>query len=137
MSRAIRRNRVMGVGALPILAGLLLASGMLRLGDGTVALLLESLSDSHKAHAAAPGDVLPEDDVAELLSALEARQAELDERAQTLEAESSKVTEGREALRAQLARDRRLPRPNCANFSRWPTAPRRRICRDSPRSTRR
>ncbi|SLN47158.1 hypothetical protein PAM7066_02071 [Palleronia marisminoris] len=92
----------MGIGVLPILAGLLMASGLLRLGDGPVAAAVSELVASRSAHAAASTATTPEDGIAELLAELDARQAELDERAAKLAVEGERIAEGKTALRSQL-----------------------------------
>ncbi|WP_375262469.1 MotE family protein [Palleronia sp.] len=86
---------------MPVLAGLLVASGVFRLGDGPVATVVTELLASRSAHASSDS-APPEDEIAGLLAELNARQAELDERATELDSEADRVAEGREALRAQL-----------------------------------
>lgn len=100
--RTRQKGRTMGIGVLPVLAGLLMASGLIRLGDGPVASAVGELVASRIAHAEPTTTVQPQDEIAALLVELDARQAELDERAAKLEAEGERIAEGRTALRTQL-----------------------------------
>ena len=100
--RVTKKRRVLGIGALPILAGLLVTSGALRVGDGPVANAIGELIASRGAHASTSEAAAPEGEIAQLLAELDARQEELDERAAELETEAERIAEGREALRTQL-----------------------------------
>ena len=100
------RARRAGIGALPMLAGLVLASALLRLGDGTAGSLLHRLSVATTAHASA--DPAAEGDevatiltaLAERQAALESREAELDARAEGLDAAQRKLTAKIEEIEA-------------------------------------
>lgn len=87
---------------MPLLAGLLIASGVLRLGDSGAVATVSDLFDAGRAHAAdtPPGDMGELDGI---LKALKAREAALDERAAKLEERAAVVAEGEAALAEQLA----------------------------------
>lgn len=94
-SRRLRRR----IGALPLLAGILLASGLLRLGDGTGTAIATELATMKSADTA-PAPAARDPDLAVLLEALEAREtriaareAQLDERAGTLEEAERRIAE--------------------------------------------
>ncbi|PZX15086.1 flagellar motility protein MotE (MotC chaperone) [Palleronia aestuarii] len=95
--------RTFGIGALPLLASLSVASGLIRLGDGTgqaIAREIGALTTSAETNAAT---VAATDEVANVLAALESRQAALDEREAALDERETRIGEAREALRDQLA----------------------------------
>jgi len=98
MNLRARRN---GIGALPMLAGLVLASAMLRLGDGTAGSLFDLLSEATTAHASAD-PAADGDEAAALLAALEERQAVLDTREAELDAKAGELAAAQEKLNATM-----------------------------------
>ncbi len=87
---------------MPVLAGLLIASGLLRLGDAGTIATVSDLFDAGRAHAAdTPSGGVGELD--EILAALKSREAALDEREARLEERAAVVAEGEAALSDQLA----------------------------------
>ncbi len=98
--RPVRRRK--STRALPVLAGLLLASALLRLGDPAAIAGLRDLLDTGRAHAAdTPGGDVDELDT--VLTALKEREAALDAREAALDERAAVIAEGEAALAAQLA----------------------------------
>lgn len=100
--RARRTMRRKGARALPVLAGLLIASAVLRLGDGRAVEAATELLGSARAHAADT----PAGEVGELdgiLAALKEREAALEARAAELDERAAVIAEGEAALAGQLA----------------------------------
>jgi len=101
------RLRRAGLGALPVLAGLLMASGLVRLGDGTAGAVLRGLGAV--AVAATPEAPVQEEgadagpDLDEILSALRERESQLDEREARLAAREARLSELEGRLQAQMA----------------------------------
>ena len=79
MTRRLRRGmRKAGIGALPILAGLLMASGLLRLGDGTGQAIAREIGQiTAMDHSGAAAVCTPDEDVAAVLAALQDREDRL------------------------------------------------------------
>lgn len=91
------------IGALPLLAGILIASGLLRLGDGTGQAIAREVGQIAGSTArAAPPDQPADPDLAPLVAALDARTERLDQREETLDARAAELAATEERLRAQL-----------------------------------
>lgn len=87
--------------ALPVLAGLVLSSALLRLGDAGAVEGIAELFETSRAHAAdTPGGGVGELD--EVLAALKEREAALDARAAELDERAAVIAEGETVLGAQL-----------------------------------
>ena len=95
----MRRPQGSKVGALPVMAGLVLASAFLRLGDSSP---LHRIAGDMKAHAATDPAV-GDDEVETLLTALQTRQAKLEEREAELDTQAANLDRAKEELAAQLA----------------------------------
>ncbi|EKE43763.1 hypothetical protein OCGS_2097 [Oceaniovalibus guishaninsula JLT2003] len=94
------RARRMGIGALPLLAGLLMASGLLRIGDGTGQAIARELSALTQAEQAdANGD-----EIAEILAGLKDRAAQLDLRAERLTERETALAAAETRIAEQLDR---------------------------------
>lgn len=100
--RVMARLRRLGFGTLPLLAGLLMASGLLRLGDGTGQAIAKGLEEMTAQSAEADGPA-PEDEIAVVLKALKEREVRLDEREAALDEREQRVARAETAVRAQLA----------------------------------
>ncbi|MGC9418058.1 MAG: MotE family protein [Rhodovulum sp.] len=106
-----------GGAVLPVIAGLFLASGLIRFGGGTAQALTEEIRglaapahDTQAEHDTVAEPCPPPPDIAEVLSALQAREAEiaaleaeLDERAATLEIAGEEIARQMAALEAAEA----------------------------------
>lgn len=97
------RLRRAGIGALPILAGLMMASGFLRLGDGAGQAIAREISQiataSGEQNTSTPA---PVDDVAAVLEALEARETRLDEREAAIVRRELVLAETETKIREQM-----------------------------------
>ncbi|SIO49794.1 Flagellar motility protein MotE, a chaperone for MotC folding [Rhodovulum sp. ES.010] len=107
MSR--KTSYLRGGAVLPVIAGLFLASGLIRFGGGTAQALTEELrglaAREPDATAAAPAaePCPPPPDIAEVLAALKAREAEIDARAAALEDRAATLEIAEEEIARQMA----------------------------------
>ena len=102
------RRRRAGRGALWLIAGLLCASAVLRLGSGTGAAIareLEAMRPVTEAGAPSPVAALiaPEDEIAELLSQLRGRTAELDARERAIDTRMAALSLAEEEVSRNIA----------------------------------
>jgi len=106
MTKKTRSNRVSRA-VMPIIAGLFLASGVIRLGGGTAQALTEELrdlGDRHTAaHPVAETKCPPPPELADLLAAFKAREAALDEREANLEEKAATLEIANEEINRQMA----------------------------------
>ncbi len=100
MSRSRPRRRRTGV--LPVLAGLLVASALLRIGEGDRIAQIRGLLEAGTAYAA-DGVQTATDEIGEVLAALKDREAQLDAREAQIEERSRVVEAGETELANQLA----------------------------------
>lgn len=103
--RISSRLRRTGVGTLPVLAGLLMASGLVRLGDGTGGYLIREFGAIAATAATAPEEERDraEDELSVILEALQTREAELDAREARLAEREARLGEIEERVRSQMA----------------------------------
>ncbi|MBJ3763189.1 hypothetical protein ILP92_10575 [Maribius pontilimi] len=102
---AAARLRRAGIGALPVLAGVLMASGLIRIGDGPAGSLLREFGaiSAGAATAIEPADgSAPQDEVAIILAALKDREAQLDAREDRLAKREATLANIEQKVRAQM-----------------------------------
>lgn len=96
------RMRRAGLSALPVLAGVLMASGFLRLGDGTGQAIATELGALREDVPADTPGCSPDRDVAAVLSALDARAARLEEREAAVAARQAELSKAEATIREQM-----------------------------------
>ncbi|WOI56180.1 MotE family protein [Palleronia sp. LCG004] len=99
-----RRIRRAGIGTLPLLAGLLMASGLVRLGDGTGGVLVREFGAIALSAATSTPETAPsnDDEVSVILTALKDREAQLDAREARLVEREAQLDGVEERIRAQM-----------------------------------
>ena len=106
MFRTMRnlKLRRRGVGALPVLAGVLMASGLVRMGDGSGSEVFAQFGALAARAATAPiGEATaPDDEIAVILAALKDRETQLDKREDRLGEREAKLTDFERKVRAQM-----------------------------------
>ncbi|MBL3568950.1 hypothetical protein BV509_04455 [Rhodovulum sulfidophilum] len=113
MTKSSRSKRASGA-VLPVVAGLFLASGLIRFGDGTAQALAQELrgmaEDAAASgqggtadHASAADPCPPPADIADLLNALKTRAAELDAREAQLDDRAATLDIAGEEISRQMA----------------------------------
>ena len=99
--RSTQKCRAPRTGVLPLLAGVLLTSALLRTGGVSVGDWIAPMAEAGRASDAAASET---DGIAELLTALQPRQADLDAREESLKKDAARLEEGRSALAKQLSK---------------------------------
>lgn len=103
----LRKPSLRGGSVLPVIAGLFLASGLVRFGDGTAQALTEELRDmSAKAHETTVAEVEkcpPPPDIAEVLAALQDREAEIASREAVIEERFATLEIAEKEIARQMA----------------------------------